>query len=377
MKHHRLCQSLRCLFFAAALASCAGTPAAPSAPSSSARTVLPAATVLPNAPISAAIHGITNSFTASDPFVQNKRLGRGVNLGNMLEAPKGVNWGLTARDEYFQLIHAAGFTAVRVPIRWSDYAAPSAPYTIEPAFFAQIDHVVQQALGNQLVAIINVHHYDAMMTDPGSNTARFLAIWQQIAVHYQAYAGDLLFEPLNEPNGALSGPVLNLLYAQVLTTIRASNPTRNIVVGPMNWNAIDGLDDLELPAGDQHLIVTFHYYNPFHFTHQGADWVEGSDAWLGTTWDGSTFEQSNVANDLSLAASWGRRHKRPIYMGEFGAYSSADMASRARWMAVVAREAEQRNMSWTYWEFGAGFGVYDPAAKQWRAALLAALVPKS
>ena len=32
-------------------------------------------------------------------------------------------------------------------------------------------------------------------------------------------------------------------------------------------------------------------------------------------------------------------HRRPIYLGEFGAYSKADLASRARWTAFVAQQA--------------------------------------
>jgi endoglucanase len=62
-------------------------------------------------------------------------------------------------------------------------------------------------------------------------------------------------------------------------------------------------------------------------------------------------------------------------MGEFGAYQEADMGSRATWTAFVARAAEQRGMSWAYWEFCAGFGAYDATAQSWRQPLLDALMP--
>ena len=39
-------------------------------------------------------------------------------------------------------------------------------------------------------------------------------------------------------------------------------------------------------------------------------------------------------------------------------------------------ETEKRNMSWAYWEFGAGFGIYDPVAKVWRTELKNALMSK-
>ena len=36
--------------------------------------------------------------------------------------------------------------------------------------------------------------------------------------------------------------------------------------------------------------------------------------------------------------------------------------------------AESRGMSWGYWEFASGFGVYDPQTRNFREALLASLL---
>ena len=60
--------------------------------------------------------------------------------------------------------------------------------------------------------------------------------------------------------------------------------------------------------------------------------------------------------------------------GEFGAFEAADMASRVAWTAAVRRAAEERGFGWAYWEFGAGFGVYDRDAGAWRQELLDALL---
>ena len=55
------------------------------------------------------------------------------------------------------------------------------------------------------------------------------------------------------------------MLADALPVIRASNPTRMIMVGPASWNNLNHLDRLTLPKDDR-LIVTFHYYSPFEFT---------------------------------------------------------------------------------------------------------------
>lgn len=119
-----------------------------------------------------------------------------------------------------------------------------------------------------------------------------------------------------------------------------------------------------------------HCYDPFHFTHQGAEWVSGSRAWLGTTWQGTSSEEQAIIHDVDLAARWAEAHNRPIYLGEFGAYSKADMNSRALWTRFVARQAEERDMSWAYWAFCAGFGVYDRSKKAWNEPILEALIPQ-
>jgi endoglucanase len=74
-------------------------------------------------------------------------------------------------------------------------------------------------------------------------------------------------------------------------------------------------------------------------------------------------------------AAWRESRGVPVWLGEFGAYSTADMASRARWTAFIREQAEAREIPWAYWEFGAGFGVYDREADAWREPLLEALIP--
>lgn len=312
---------------------------------------------------------------AHDIFALNQRLGRGVNLGNALEATYEGEWGMVLEEDYFRLIAEAGFTSIRVPIRWNAHAAAQPPYAIDEKFLQRVDWVIEQALANKLLVVINIHHYEEMMQDPDGHRARFMGIWQQLAEHYQDQPPELLFELLNEPNTNLLPYRWNAIVPDLLAIIRTTNPTRAIVVGPTSWNHVNDLVNLELPAEDHNLIVTFHLYEPFAFTHQGAEWVNGADAWLGTTWDGTEAEQHTLLTLLDKATTWATNHQRPLFLGEFGAYSRADLASRVRWTAFVARSAEARRISWAYWEFGSGFGVYDRDRKLWREELLQALVP--
>ena len=312
--------------------------------------------------------------TAYDP---NRRLGRGINLGNALDAPREGAWGLTLHEEHLQEIAETGFDSVRVPVRWSAHAQLDAPFTIDPAFFERVDWAVRQALGRGLKVVLNVHHYDELNLDPEGERRRFLALWSQIAERYRDQSDALYFEVLNEPHAGLSAEKWNALLADALSVIRRSNPDRFVIVGPAEFNTISRLPALRLPEQDRRLIVTFHYYSPLQFTHQGASWTKGSDEWLGTTWDGTPGQKQAVRRDLDHAALWAEERDRPLFLGEFGAYSRADMASRVRWTRFVRDEAEKRGMSWSYWEFGTGYGAYDPSIRRWRLPLREALIPLS
>jgi endoglucanase len=304
----------------------------------------------------------------------NKKLGRGINLGNALEAPKEGAWGVTLKPEYFQAIKEAGFDTVRLPVKWSAHAGADAPYTIDRAFAERVDWAIDQALANKLNIIVNVHHYDEMDADPDKHLARLIGLWEQLAARYKDRPAGVYFELLNEPHGKLSAEKWNPAIPRLLAVVRKTNPHRPVIVGPDQWNGVRALEKLELPRDDRNLIVTVHYYDPFEFTHQGATWVKGADRWKGRKWTGSESEQEAVRKSLGRAAEWAKKHDRPIFLGEFGAYQEADMESRARWTRFVSREASRLGFSWAYWEFSSGFGAYDPRTDKWRDPLKSALL---
>lgn len=306
---------------------------------------------------------------ATDIEQANVRLGRGVNLGNALEAPIEGTWGVTLQEDYFRLIKNAGFDTVRLPVRWSAHAQKLPPYTVDPDFFSRVDWAIDQATANGLNIVVNAHHYEELDKNPAEHLPRLIGIWKQIAERYRDRGANVYFEPYNEPHGKFDAETWNAAIPQLLAVIRPSNPGRPVVLGPVSYNNIRALDGLRLPEDDRNLIVTVHYYEPFEFTHQGAEWAEGSDQWLGREWTGSDAERQAVTASFEQAARWGRENNRPVFLGEFGAYSKADMASRLRWTEFVAKEADRLGFSRAYWEFCSGFGLYDQESRAWREPL--------
>jgi endoglucanase len=320
------------------------------------------------------LYGLDTRISEADIFAANKKLGRGINFGNALEAPNEGQWGVTLKPEYFQAIKAVGFDSVRLPTKWSSHVAIEPPYTLDAKFADRVAWAVDQATANRLNIILNVQHYEELDSHPEDHAQRMVGIWENLAERYRDRPDSVYFELYNEPHDKLTEAKWNELVPRLLHVVRKTNPTRPVIIGPGQWNAVRALNRLELPSHDRNIIVTIHCYDPFHFTHQGASWAKGSEQWKGTKWTGTQAEQDALRKTLTQAAEWGKKHNRPIFLGEFGAYQEADLDSRIRWTRFVAREAENLGMSWAYWEFCAGFGAFDPQKNTWRRGLKEALI---
>lgn len=223
------------------------------------------------------------------------QLMRGINFAGDFEVEPRGEWGQLIQDADFALAAAAGFDHVRVPIRWSSYTGPAPAFTIEPSFIAEVDHMVDLAHDAGLTIVIDVHHFEALDADPASERTHYLAIWGQLALHYQHEPASVVFELLNEPIGIFNNqPELwNKLAAEALDIVRQTNPDRTVIIGPVSYNHADRLDDLELPD-DDNLIVTIHTYDPDSFTTQGAVFIDPLPA-TGITWH---------ADNASVAFDW-------------------------------------------------------------------------
>lgn len=323
------------------------------------------------------------SGTAPDAFAMLKKIGRGINFGNALEAsPSEGSWGVSLSEELFDKASEAGFATVRLPVRWSNYAQTRSPYAIDEAFFKRVDYAVSATAARGMNIVINMHHHRQLCGEerddgePEVDAAvlddRFIAMWSQIAARYKDQPTDrVLFELYNEPNTSCTPQRWNDLLKRALAQVRKTNPQRFVVIGPASWNSADALKDLELPD-DPRLIVTIHNYTPFKFTHQGADWEPQADTWLGTTCCDAAQTAEMVA-PLAQAQAWAGT-RWPIWLGEFGAYEKAPYDSRVRFTRIMRDEAEKRGFAWAYWEMAAGFGIWDPKAKTWRTELKDALV---
>ena len=314
------------------------------------------------------------------PEAQVADMGPGINVA--------AGWDPYWRDapSRFQVtqidaIKAAGFRTIRVPI--TTFSHLDAQGHLDPAMLQKLDLIVNAAVADGLNVIIDEHDYDDCPKDVDACAKILPNIWSQLATRYKDEPNLVMFELLNEPHEKLDADIWNAWIPGLIATIRETNPTRNIVVGPTHWNSLDDLSLLRLPADDHHLIVTFHYYQPFMFTHQGASWA-GPDAQAAhdVHWTGKPEEIAAIDADFDKVVAWSKANNRPILLGEYGTYGKVNknMNERAAWTQAVTQAAAKRGFARAFWYFDEGpdgFTAYDSEKNSWVAPIKDALLGKS
>ncbi len=268
-------------------------------------------------------------------------------------------------------IKEAGFNTVRIPIQTF---APGATHIdtqghLDPKFFQKLDDVVEAALSAKLFVIIDDHDYDNCSKDADACAQILPNVWYELSEHYKNAPSSVMFELLNEPHDKVDAAIWNAWIPDLVAIVRQTNPTRNIVIGPTHWNSLGDLPQLKLPD-DKHIIVTFHYYDPMPFTHQGATWVgpEIEKERGEVHWKGTPEELAKINSDFDQVAAWAKANDRPILLGEYGTYGKySAMDERAAWTRAVTKAAADRGFARAAWYFSStdGFGIFDVDKGQW------------
>lgn len=321
-----------------------------------------------------------SSVSISVCDVATIKLGRGINLGNMLDAPKEGDWGVRAEPRFIDLA-AANFKHVRVPVRWTNHASPDEAAVLDELFAKRVDNVIDRLLDKNVYVILDMHHYNQLFGDqlhngefavaPDVMETRMINIWRQLAERYKDRSPKLIFELLNEPHGKMESEHWNRLLAQTLAVVRVTNPNRIVMVGPTSYNAPKDLFKLRLPK-DRNLIVQVHTYEPFNFTHQGVSFLPMKLPTGVKCCD--QIQRAKIVEVMDTAIKWSQTSGYPVYLGEFGAYQKADDTSRAEYARIVRSVAEARSIPWAYWEFASSFGIFEPKTNTWNTELRRALL---
>ena len=324
------------------------------------------------------------------PLQSQAPFSRGVNLSGWFQvnSPGEIQYAKFTRNDLIN-IKTLGCDVIRLPIPMHDMSSGSPDYKLDPLYFSFLDSVVKWCEDLKLYLILDNHSYDPNGdTSPGVGDI-LVKVWTQMASHYKDRTRYILYEILNEPHG-IATSAWGAIQSQTITAIRNIDTRHTIVVGGSNYNTYTELKNLPVYS-DTNLLYTFHFYDPFMFTHQGATWVNPSmaplsgvpfpynpaempacPASLKGTWIESSLNSypsegnvSHVKQLIDNAVTFRNTRNVKIYCGELGVYiPNSDNADRCYWYKTVREYLEEKNIPWTMWDYKGGFGLFNKGSDE-------------
>jgi endoglucanase len=269
----------------------------------------------------------------------------------------------------FRRIHDAGFKTVRIPVGWYNHSSKDAPHKIDPVFLARVTTVVDLALAAHLNVILDSHNFQLVHDKPAEAAPWLAEIWRQVAANFASRPNSRLwFEIENEPHNQLKNTNLLQTFAPALAAIRTTNPTRPVIIGGENWSGIDSLATLELPD-DAQVYPTFHYYEPFAFTHQGASWVAPNVPPVGRKY-GSAADKALLVTDQAKVAAYTARTGKVPFIGETGAYEAfIPVEQRVSYYRAIHDAFMPMGIGICAWAYTNTFPFWDHKTERWLPGL--------
>lgn len=333
------------------------------------------------------------AFTAQEPLsevprTRLERLSTGANIC------RWFRWAADRPEEHFaeyisdeemRVMRAIGLRHVRLCIHPEMIYNPERPTEPIAPMMAHIDRAIERFHRADLAVVLDLHNenQERLENDPVWREG-FVQFWGALAKHYSTVNPEMLIlEIINEPVFTGREGEWHALQERIVEVIRKHAPRHTIVVTGAGWGGIDGLERLP-PLKDRNLVYSFHFYEPFPFTHQGATWSspevrvirdipypsspeavahllsaipdEGARAMV-AFYGQQRWDRARMSARLNEAIEWGRRHRVPLYCGEFGVFPLvAPPESRAAWFTDFGSLLRESGVGWAIWGWDEGFG---------------------
>ncbi|MGC1784250.1 MAG: cellulase family glycosylhydrolase [Acidobacteriaceae bacterium] len=335
-----------------------------------------------------------------------QRPGDGLALARARHLQRGINasmWFAQSRDYSVErlrafttpkdiaLIAAMGFDHVRVSIDAAPLLAWHRAQPVSTDFMRELDRSIETILHNGLSAIVDVHpesSYKARLFEGDTGVENFAELWRALADHFRSTdPGHVFLEILNEPEQADSYRWQGI-ESTVAVAIRDAAPQHTIIAAGAHWSGLEDLLALE-PIALPNIIYTFHDYEPFPFTHQGATWTDPrvrplrgipypstpqdvapllkeepslSAQYFLDQYGLDRWNAARVENTIAYAKRWSQLHSAPVYCGEFGVFRDyAPATMRAEWLHDMRMAFDKNGIGWAMWDYQANFGVVTKA----------------
>lgn len=336
-------------------------------------------------------------------------------------------WQKFTSDQDLRELKTLGLTSVRLPI---DPAVllHSHDADYQSRVMQGVHRAIERLRNAGLDVIVDMHTIPygedtsaigvVKILDDDFTFVRYLTLLQKMASELKKYSPEnVALEVINEPlYGCGRRDILKLWHAQLQqlhSAARAGNPDITLVLPGACYSSADGLAKIDpRTIKDKNVLWTFHSYEPFILTHQGANWVgepvsefqnlpyppelldpttvkempERNAPYISKKLSGKVrsdagwyirneFEKMGttrrlenfLAKPFKTVTQWADKYNidhRDIFLGEFGFIATeygksigSDPAWRLAYIKDMIALAEKNGFGWSLWSYGGAFGM--------------------
>jgi endoglucanase len=310
---------------------------------------------------------------------------KGVNLTNWFQAesPEQIHFIKYTKDD-FKNIKSLGCDVIRLPINLHSMIIDSIEYKLDPLFLFFLDSTLDWAEDLNMHIILDNHTFNPFINTSVTVEKVLIPVWKQLAEHCKERSKLIYYEILNEPHG-INDTSWNRIQQNTVREIRKIDSVHTIIVGPAGWNSYNNLKYMP-EYSDTNLLYTFHFYDPFIFTHQGATWTTPSmlelanipfpydaarmpnlpsslkESWVEDQYNyystiGTVYQVKEL---IDIAVDFKTSRNVKIFCGEFGVYQpNCNNEDRSFWYNEVVKYFEEKEIPWTSWDYQGEFGLFN------------------
>jgi len=210
---------------------------------------------------------------------------RGVAFGNQVWGGRAVPDTHHGEIDYGR-VRAMGMNAIRFYMYHGTFEDDRAPFVYKEAGWRWLDTNIAWARRHGVYLILNMHvppggfqsngEGHALWDEP-ANQDRLVALWRAIAARTAKEPMIAGYDLLNEPGVTRSKEQWQLLAARIAHAIREVDAEHLLIVERVNSIARQWKNDADMNfflLDDPNVVYTFHFYEPFAYTHQLASWAK-------------------------------------------------------------------------------------------------------
>uniref|UniRef100_I5AU53 Endoglucanase n=1 Tax=Eubacterium cellulosolvens (strain ATCC 43171 / JCM 9499 / 6) TaxID=633697 RepID=I5AU53_EUBC6 len=327
----------------------------------------------------------------------------GINLGGWLSQcdicdRKHLDSFIQEAD--IQQIAKMGFDHVRIPIDYRLFETEDG--NPKEDGFRYLDRLLEWCNSYGLHMLIDVRETYGYTYDPEKREVermrffysaemqhRFQRLWMRVAGRYAQYFGTVAFELLDEVVPEEVSEAWNETVRDVLTVIRQVAPRSWVVIGGVRYSCVKTVALLDVPF-DEHIVYSFHCFEPFAFTHQKAYWFgrmpfdyqmgypdsieryrEKSSVFpyevAGMIYDpfGGNMGPHYFEQLFQTAVRNADADHVPLYCGAYGVIDRAPSEDALRWFRDISDVFERYRIGRALWNYkGKDFGLVSGALSE-------------